>query len=454
MRVGYLALKIYLYSVVTGLATIAIFIASFRVLMAADRREPPFLVDELITDLWQRRTDPASIRRHAQRGPFPGPEVTVYDLAGNLIVSTARTAHPMLSESQLQRLERGDALELGGDAAVRAIRENGRLVAIGIVNLRPPGPSGLPHRLALPLTVLALVFLMGTVVFARHVAKPLQQLASNAKQFGRGELGARSRLRRKDEIGDLGRAFDDMAERVTSLMAVQQELLVNVSHELLTPLARIRVAVDLITDGEAAQAKDMVSEIAHDLVELERLLDDVMTVAKLDLARLDEASKIMPLQLKRVPVGDLVQKAVSKFRAQWQSHEVVVDTPADLPVLSVDGVLLRRVLENLLENARKYSDAGTPIHIRALVADGSVSIAVTDSGIGIDEDDVRKVFAPFFRSDKSRSRSTGGVGLGLALARRVVEAHGGTIDIASTPGVGTTVTLTLPDDPPLQGGAS
>lgn len=447
MRLGHLAFKIYLYSIVTGLATIAVFVASFHILMAADRREPPFMLDHLVTELWQRRTDPAITQEHAQGRPFPGPQVTIYDVDGRLITSTARPPSPMLSESQLHRLEEVGQIELDWDVVVRAIRENGRVVGIGIVNLRPPPPSGLPPGLALPLAVLALVFLLGTVVFARHVAKPLQQLASTAKQFGRGELGARSRFRRKDEIGDLGRAFDDMAERVTSLMATQQELLVNVSHELLTPLARIRVAVDLITDGEVAQAKEMVSEIAHDVVELERLLDDVMTVARFDLSRLNEGALVMPLKPESISVLDLVRKAVSKFSAQHRTHEVAVDVPPELPMLSADAILLRRVLENLLDNARKYSDAGTTIRIRAAAANGRVTIAVADNGIGIEEADLREVFTPFFRSDKSRSRSTGGVGLGLALARRVVEAHGGSIDIASKPGLGTAVTLTLPAQP-------
>lgn len=445
MRVGRLALKIYLYSVVTGLATIAVFVASFHLIMrAADRDKPAFRMDRFITDLWQRRSDPASIQQVPRRGPFPGPQVTVYDVEGRLIASTTRPPAPMLSESQLHRLDQVGQLQLESGVVVRPVRENGHLVGVGIVNLRPPPPGRLTPGLALPLAVLALVFLAATMVFARHVAKPLQQLASTAKQFGRGDLGARSRLGRKDEIGDLGRAFDDMAERVTSLMATQQELLVNVSHELLTPLARIRVAIDLINDGELAQAKEMVSEITHNVVELERLLDDVMTVAKFDLAHVHAGAKMMPLKLSRVSVEDLVQKAVSNFRAQYQSHEVAVDVSSDLPTLSTDAVLLRRVLENLLDNARKYSDTGTTIRIGAVAAEGSVSITVADNGIGIDEVDLKKVFTPFFRTDKSRSRSTGGVGLGLALANRVVEAQGGTIDIASKPGVGTTVTLNLP----------
>jgi signal transduction histidine kinase len=445
LRVGRLALKVYLYSIVTGLATIVVFAASFHiVLRSADRDQPTFLADLLVTDLWQRRNDPEALQEVTRRRPFPLPQVTLYDVEARLIASTATPPFPMLSESQLHRLEQIGQLEIEEGIMARPVWENGRLVGVGLVTFRPAPPPGFPPGLAWALAVLFLVFLAATMVFARHVAGPLQRLASTAKQFGRGELSARSGLKRRDEIGELGLAFDEMAERVTSLMAAQQVLLANVSHELLTPLSRIRVAVDLITDGDATQAKERVPEITHDLLELERLLDDVMTVARLDLSRLHQGAQVMTLQRTSTSIDGLVQKAVSRFRSQYQTHEISVTISPGLPTLSADAVLLRRVIENLLDNARKYSDAGTTIHIRASRAGNRVSIAVTDKGIGIDDADLKEVFTPFFRSDKSRSKSTGGVGLGLALARRVVEAHCGTIDIASTPGQGTTVTLDLP----------
>jgi two-component system OmpR family sensor kinase len=446
MRVGRLALKIYLYSIVTGLATIAIFVATFHILRSADRDEPPFMVGLLVTDLWQRRNDRAALQELSRGRLFPAPQLTLYDRQGRLIATTATPPFPMISESQLHRLEEVGQLEIERGIFVHPIRENGSLVGIGIASVRPPPPPGFAPELAWPLAALSLVLLVATMVFARHVARPLQRLANTARQFGRGELGVRSGLKRKDEIGELGLAFDDMAERVAGLMATQQELLVNVSHELLTPLSRIRVAVDLMTDGEAAQAKEVAPEITHDLVELERLLDDVMTVARLDLSRLQEGAKVLPLQLASTSVEELVQKAVSRFRAQCQSHQVSIAISPGLPALSADAMLLRRVIENLLDNARKYSDEGTTIRIRALEAGNRVHVAVADSGIGIDDADLKRVFVPFFRTDKSRSRSTGGVGLGLALARGVVEAHGGTIDIASKPGEGTTVTFHLPVD--------
>src|SRR5262249_6003612 len=151
-----------------------------------------------------------------------------------------------------------------------------------------------------------------------------------------------------------------------------------------------------------------------------------------------------PLHIDRTSMDELIEQAVSRFRAQCHTHQIAAHVPTGLPPLAADAVLLRRVVENLLDNARKYSAPGTTIRIRASAATNRLTGAVAEDGIGIEAADQRKVFTPFFRSDKSRSRSTGGVGLGLALARRVIEAHGGAIELTSSPGRGTTVTFALP----------
>ncbi len=452
MRVSRLALKIYLYSLVTGLATLLVFVGSFRILIATSSQESA-LADRAIAELWAAETgSPADVDvwmpPPGPRGP-PPLDATIYDLEGKLIASTASPPLPAPSKSQLRQLDIEGELELDDGLTLRPVRSGGRLVAVGIVGIPdmfppPHPPPGFPPQLTLPLLLLAFVFLVATTVFAGHVAKPLQRLSDTAKRFGRGDFTRRAGLRRRDEIGDLATAFDEMAERVASLMAAQQELLVNVSHELLTPLSRIRVAVDLITDGEATQAQELVPEISHDLLELERLIDDAMTVARLDLSRVSEGADVLPLRRAQCSAAALVAKAVERFGARSPTHRVAIDVSTGMPQLSIDVMLMRRVLENLLDNARKYSDLGTTIRVRAWEGDRHVHLSVSDDGIGIDDEDLQRVFTPFFRSDRSRSRSTGGVGLGLALTRRVVEAHGGITKIDSGPRRGTTVTISLP----------
>jgi two-component system, OmpR family, sensor kinase len=238
-----------------------------------------------------------------------------------------------------------------------------------------------------------------------------------------------------------------MANRVAGLMAAQQKLMANVSHELRTPLARIQVAVDLITDGKTQQVKELVPDIAQDLAEVERLIDDVMTVAKLDLSRSGETASVVPLRLEVLSIKALIEEAVTRFRSQHRTRALAVQLDPELPELSADPVLLRRVVDNLLENARKFSEPDTTIRVSAHSTSAGVVIAITDNGIGISEADLENVFTPFYRSDNSRSRSTGGMGLGLALARSVVEAHKGAIAITSKLGQGTTLTLTLPAQP-------
>jgi signal transduction histidine kinase len=322
------------------------------------------------------------------------------------------------------------------------VREGGRLVAVGIcVHLVPPSLAELAVR---PLLLALALLVAAAVLFARHLAGPLQEVVTAALRFGRGELGIRLRSRRHDEIGAVGRAFDDMAGRVSRLVTSQRELMANVSHELQTPLSRIRVAVDLMRDGDAARAEEMLNEITHDLGELERLIDDVMTLARLDVAGAEPDAVVSPLRREPVPLAQLVERSVARFRALHDSHPLTLDTEADLPSLTADPVLLRRALDNLLDNARKYSPEGQSIAVAVRRTPAGATITVTDRGQGIKPDDLQHVFTPFFRGDRSRSRTTGGVGLGLALTRRVVEAHGGRVTIASEVGAGTTVTIDLP----------
>jgi signal transduction histidine kinase len=145
-----------------------------------------------------------------------------------------------------------------------------------------------------------------------------------------------------------------------------------------------------------------------------------------------------------VSASELVESAARRFREAWPERPLRAEIPDGLPVIDADPVLLRRVLDNLLDNARKYSEQEKPITLRAAAQNGDLRVEVEDEGIGLGEDDLRQLFTPFFRTDRSRARGTGGVGLGLALARRIVEAHGGSLAAYSAPGKGSTFTLTLP----------
>jgi signal transduction histidine kinase len=293
--------------------------------------------------------------------------------------------------------------------------------------------------------------LIGSVVFARSLVKPLGRLARAARAFGRGDLSVRVGLRRKDELGDVAQAFDDMAERITLLIQTQRELLANVSHELRTPLARIRVALDLATEGDSAAARDALASITTDWGDLERLVEDVLATARLDLGSSGAAP---PLRRDEVDVEQLARAVETRFSLVYPGSVLDVEIEPGLPPLIGDRALLKRVLDNLVDNARKYSDAESPVGLHVTSEPEGICLSVVDRGMGIESADLPHIFTPFFRADRSRTRKTGGVGMGLALVRRIVHAHGGRIDVDSEPGRGTSMEVHLPRLAPAEPGSA
>ena len=287
---------------------------------------------------------------------------------------------------------------------------------------------------------------VGSFLTARWIVGPLQTLSQTARALGAGDLKARTGLKRTDEVGDVGRSFDEMAERLQKLMQAERELLANVSHELRTPLARIRVALDIAAESNGGAGGASLSEVSTDLTEIEALLDDVMTTARLQI---DGAAGValpsLSLHFEDVAPSTLCAKASERFRARHPRRPIAVEVRGDLPSVRADPVLMRRAIDNVLENADKYSpNPDAPVVLRAETAGDHVVFEVRDQGIGISEQDLGQIFAPFFRSDRSRSREAGGVGLGLTLAKRIVDAHGGTIGATSVVARGTKVRLALP----------
>jgi two-component system OmpR family sensor kinase len=312
---------------------------------------------------------------------------------------------------------------------------------------RGPGPRHGPPQ---PWGPLLTFFASGVLIVGggawlswRWMAHPVAQLSKVARSLGSGDLKARARLVRSDELGELGRGFDDMAERIEGLVLTQKELLANVSHELCTPLARIRVALDIASEGDAGAARNSLEEIAVDLGELEVMVDDILTTTRIDLQSGAHHRSGFSLRRGEVAPSSIVERASDRFRGRYPERSLSVSIGEALPAIHVDAALFRRVLDNLLDNAYKYSPDGSDISIGVHEAGGVVVFEVVDRGMGITERDLPRVFEPFFRAERSRSRGTGGVGLGLTLARRIVEAHGGRIELASEAGRGTRARVSI-----------
>ena len=373
-------------------------------------------------------------------------EMTLFDAAGRLIATNASLVPAPLADAELNKLL-GHGTQFGiGNGAVALRDPSGQLLRYARVSFPVPVvPLGLGMaQLAAALAVLALL----SIPLARSITAPLEKLGLLTRALGAGDLSARSGLQSGDEIGDLGRAFDEMAERVISLRKAEKELLANVSHELRTPLARIRMALELVREGDTRRAAGYLTDIEDDLVELEHLLDDITTAARLDLSRGTGGDPLPPLHIKRLSGQELVDAARARFEKRLPERQLRCQVASSTPLVDADANLLRRALDNLLDNAAKFSDPDTTIELTALQADdGALLLAVQDRGIGIHASERERSFEPFYRTDRSRARSTGGVGLGLALARRIASAHGGSITAESEPEHGSRFVVSIPAAP-------
>lgn len=285
---------------------------------------------------------------------------------------------------------------------------------------------------------------VGAFWAARGIIKPLRRLERHARTLGEGRLDVRSGFIDDDEIGAVGLAFDDMASRLQAQLQAEKELLANVSHELRTPVARMRVALDLAKESHGDAQKATLAEIELDIAELETLLDDILMLRRAETTA--ERAGGFPLKRQDTSAGQLCQHVVELFEQRHPKRPISLEVQSDLPSLLLDFKLFSRALENILENAHRYSpDENAAITLRVEKRENYICFAIADHGQGISETDLPHIFTPLYRAERSRSRGAGGVGLGLTLVKRIVEAHMGNINITSQLGQGTTVYIDIPN---------
>lgn len=446
LRAHSLVLRIYVATLIAFVAVMVIIALVSRLFLIQNRREPLALRGRyFLSQVLERPSAVGKLEEMRRIRSDMLLDMSLFGPDGSLRASTLEPPPPKLMPSQLEELGRSGALMLGSEP-------RGWTIAVPLEPGTPRAGYAILHQSPLPpagpslewtMVLIMLVLLPTSLYLAGAVARPLGRLAEVAQRFGAGELAIRTGMKRRDELGQVAHAFDEMADRVTELLHAQTELLANVSHEFRTPLSRIRIALDLADEAEGEAARESLAEIATDLSELEQLVSDVLTAAKLDLTE-GRGSLKLPMHQERLQPSAFLAEAAQRFRRKYGHRVLAVDLPDSLPEIDGDKALLHRVIGNLLDNAQKYSDRDQPIALRAWESDGGVRIEVEDRGIGIDAQDLEQVFQPFFRSDRSRARTTGGVGLGLTLARRIVEAHGGRIQLSSEAGKGTKATVWLP----------
>src|SRR5262245_35094220 len=274
---------------------------------------------------------------------------------------------------------------------------------------------------------------------ARGMTQPLRDMAQAARRMETGDYSQRVVTDSRDEVGRLAEAFNRMSAELNGLEMLRRELVANVSHELKTPISALRAHLENLLDGVEEPNPETLQVMLVQSERLGRLVDEL-----LDLSRLESGD--VPLDRERVELAPLVGQVISEIEVARPEPGASVsnEVPADLPPVFADRERVHQVLFNLLDNAARLTPRGGRVTVTASRRERSVHVAVADTGPGISPEDLPRVFERFFRVDASRSRDDGGTGIGLAIARSVVEAHGGRIWAESEPGRGSTFTFELP----------
>jgi signal transduction histidine kinase len=291
---------------------------------------------------------------------------------------------------------------------------------------------------------MAAVLLGLATFFSSRVSRPLGRLTQAARTMASGDLSVRVGNFGIREVNELGEAFNSMAASISEADRQRRQLTADVAHELRTPLSIIRGRLEGLQDGVYSANPEQLSILLDETSQLERLIEDLRLLALADAGQLPlYHTHVHPIQLLRD-----VERSFSQQAAEC-GVSLKVSKCEGLPEMRADPQRLAQVLDNLVMNALRYTPAGGTVEVRAWT-DGRngtapyVDFAVADTGIGIAAEEVPYIFDRFYRADRARSRSSGGAGLGLAISKRIVEAHGGQIWAQSAPGEGTTVVCRLP----------
>ena len=297
----------------------------------------------------------------------------------------------------------------------------------------------LPYRMRsemlFPASIAVVLLLMGLILAAwrviRALLRPVGELMEGVKRVGSGDFSSRVPVRSPDELGTLVSAFNAMSEQIEQVIESKRRLLFDVSHELRTPLTRMGIVISMLPPGKS---KDRLERNANELATMITELLENERLAVLGAEIVEEQLDLVDLARK---VIDSFMDEEDRFRFDTLTEELTIY--GDLQRLTV-------ALRNLMSNALKYSDpTANPVEVTVFPDDDGARVTVRDYGIGIPEESLDKVFEPFYRTDESRTRTTGGYGLGLSLTKSIIDAHGGTIRVESKMGEGTTIMIWLPD---------
>jgi signal transduction histidine kinase len=445
-RLRSLTLKLTLAFLFVGLigATLVALFVSQRTQRAVDQ----FVVDRgrktLIADLTQFYQTHGSWEgvagmapdRAAQTGGGDGPPIVLVAADGRVVLGN--THYPV-----------GTLVSERERAGADPITVNGAVAGWLLSGFRPRGPgAGSPEanliaRIYEAITfsaigATAIALLLG-VLLARTLTQPIRQLTEATRVVAKGALGQQVEVRSQDELGALAASFNRMSADLAQASTLRRQMTADIAHDLRTPLSVILGYTEALRDGKLPAEQDIFETLYTEAQHLQHLVDDLRTLSLADAGEL-------ALTRQHIAPRALLERAAAAYRAQAEDRQVTLavhSTPA-VPDVDVDPERVAQVLGNLLGNALRYTPPGGTITLDATARDGAVQIRVEDTGTGIAPGDLPHVFERFYRVDPSRHQSDGSSGLGLAIAKSIVEAHGGNIAVASVLGQGTTFTLHLP----------
>jgi signal transduction histidine kinase len=278
-----------------------------------------------------------------------------------------------------------------------------------------------------------------TYFLSRRILSPVRALTKAAKRFGKGDFSHRVNYEGKGEMAELAQSFNSMAEDLQKNEQLRRNMVADVAHELRTPISNLRGYLEAISDGLVQPDEKAITSLHEEADSLARLVADLQELTLADSGKLK-------ITLQPEDISKLVQEIVTAIQGKAANKGINVSSelPEVLPLVDIDAQRIKQVLNNLLDNAIAHTGAGGSVKVTSHQQEDSIFISVTDTGEGIPPEHLALIFERFYRVDKSRTRATGGTGLGLTIAKRLVEAHGGTIGVTSQPGKGSVFTFSLP----------
>jgi two-component system sensor histidine kinase CpxA len=383
---------------------------------------------------------PKSFEEYVQRSmKEAGTEIALFDGNGQpLVAQSSPEVASMAAEIQKTQQHVSHITPLGRLTWGRPVRAPSGKTYIFVSRLRQPYiPRGLP-----PLGIVLSIVAAGIISYllALYLTSPVKTLKSVVQSFAEGNLDARVTPQlgnRRDELADLGREFDHMAERIAALISSQKRLLADISHELRSPLARLTVALELARKNTTGKGVGALDRIEMETERVNKLVGQLLALTRLESG----AERVPP---ETVALEELVQEVIddASYEAKPLNKEVKA---VQLDPCRVRGSaeLLRSGIENVVRNAIRYTAQGSAIEVSLTCKLDTALITVRDYGPGVPEAELGHIFEPFYRVSEARERSSGGVGLGLSIAERTVKLHGGNIRAANAQD-GLLITIELP----------